>query len=304
MDSADFVEAGPRRRGPRASAEASPGEGGAASQRGGAPARGGPPEGRWRGRGGSTGGALAASRPAAAAPVTPPPATPPPPAEYWTALGAVEALWRAAFEAALEADERLLHRAFRLWATSEQRADEGRVGGRRGRREKEEFMASGVLTSVEQFFGAFHWLPGADDFDDLLVEAKLFLFSAEVLSPDWDDPVNLAGGRWTAVIGIDAHNRPDRPPFPVWEELCLGLIGGASAVCREAVTGVVLVRKTPYVRLAVWVRDAADLAAVHAVGAWLRGVFPPELEILFQAHRNKDPRAYLHRLPPLVAASP
>ena len=85
----------------------------------------------------------------------------------------------------------------------------------------------------------------------------LALFRAGV-APDWEDPVNIAGGRWMA-------RREHRQADDAWLNLLLFLIGDHAGMEGELVTGVVVSVRKAGDRIALWIKEASDLETVVKV---------------------------------------
>jgi len=105
-----------------------------------------------------------------------------------------------------------------------------------------------TVNSVEQFWGAFNSLPRVTQ---LPLKAD-FAFFKKGIRPEWEDPANKEGGRWTAHLRL-ADDMDAR-----WMNILLSLIGNTLDT-DNVVNGVfAMVRPKGTCRVQLWVNSDAQ----------------------------------------------
>ncbi|KAG0225441.1 hypothetical protein BGW42_004432 [Actinomortierella wolfii] len=115
----------------------------------------------------------------------------------------------------------------------------------------------GTFQSVESFARYFNWIQKPHKMDN---STNYHLFK-DGIKPMWEDPANAKGGRWIATL-------LDRNPEMLdkyWLELAYALVGEQLDE-DDDICGAVLSRRSKADRLAVWVRDRNNIAAINGIG--------------------------------------
>ena len=78
----------------------------------------------------------------------------------------------------------------------------------------------------------------------------------------WEDAANKVGGKWLAVISVKPFNNIN----VMWENAVLAIIGETLSDDPSAVCGAVFSRRKKADKIALWVRDAANVEQVLDIG--------------------------------------
>eukprot|EP00927_Polykrikos_kofoidii_P069804 TRINITY_DN65445_c0_g1_i1.p1 TRINITY_DN65445_c0_g1~~TRINITY_DN65445_c0_g1_i1.p1 ORF type:complete len:245 (-),score=51.91 TRINITY_DN65445_c0_g1_i1:80-814(-) len=103
-----------------------------------------------------------------------------------------------------------------------------------------------------------------------LVDAHYSLFKKDV-SPSWEDPAFVGGGRWVARLSRLGSQRLD----DMWLSMKMALIGEAfseNEIVEEIVCGASLTLRTNVSKLALWLSHSVDDKQVMALGHAFRAV--------------------------------
>ncbi|KAF9408452.1 hypothetical protein BGZ94_002309 [Podila epigama] len=115
----------------------------------------------------------------------------------------------------------------------------------------------GTFDTVELFARYFNWIEKPHRMDNL---SNYHLFKSGI-KPVWEDPANANGGRWILTLLNYNAELLDR----CWMELAYALVGEQLDEGND-ICGAVLSRRTKGDRLAVWVRDRENVAAINGIG--------------------------------------
>jgi len=143
---------------------------------------------------------------------------------------------------------------------------------------EENQQAVATVSTIEEFWQLYQLLQPASK---LGLGCDYAMFRAGIL-PDWEDPANVAGGRW-----IVRRKRVELDK--TWLELLFYLIGEhAEAKAGEINGAVVNVRKKGD-KVAVWLREARHVVAVVDVGRQVQSRLglPPGTKMQFSVHREE-----------------
>lgn len=142
----------------------------------------------------------------------------------------------------------------------------------------ENFRELVSVGSVEDFWAVHNYLelasklePGCD-----------YSFFRAGVRPDWEDPVNLGGGRWHICSPLAARESGQLDLW--WRELLLLLIGGMAGGYEEILNGVVVNIKNKQDKLAMWISESKDTSAVMGVGSLLKRALGISEKIVFSVH--------------------
>lgn len=102
----------------------------------------------------------------------------------------------------------------------------------------------GAIESVEAFWQYFQHICSPTQVD---VNVDLYFFRSSV-KPEWEDPANVGGGRWTALVHKDRKNLDF-----YWENIILSLIG-ESFTHSDRIVGLAFVRRKHSERLSLWLK--------------------------------------------------
>eukprot|EP00092_Neocalanus_flemingeri_P024379 GFUD01026435.1.p1 GENE.GFUD01026435.1~~GFUD01026435.1.p1 ORF type:complete len:343 (-),score=95.54 GFUD01026435.1:79-1107(-) len=103
------------------------------------------------------------------------------------------------------------------------------------------------------------------------------------IQPDWEDFQNMAGGRW--IINSEKSNRGDVLDN-YWLETILILIGEHAGEFAGMVNGAVINIRPRADKLAVWLRDAGNMAGVMEIGRLVKSRLGLGSRINFTVHRE------------------
>lgn len=143
---------------------------------------------------------------------------------------------------------------------------------------EENQQAVATVGTVEEFWQLHQLLQPASQLGQ---GSSYAVFRAGVL-PDWEDPANIAGGRWIA-----RRNRAELDE--AWLELIFYAIGEHADSQAGQVTGVVAAVRRKGDKVAVWLKDARNMVAVVDVGRQVRSRLglQPEVKVQFSVHREE-----------------
>ncbi|CEP00941.1 Eukaryotic initiation factor 4E [Plasmodiophora brassicae] len=131
--------------------------------------------------------------------------------------------------------------------------------------------------SVEDFWRLFNNIkpPSA-----IATNANYHLFRHGV-QPAWEDPMNANGGRWK----IELKNPQEFDSL--WRLITAAIVGEAFD-CSDHVCGVIASPRKNVLRISVWMKDAADEAAVVTVGKALKDAIKYANAMDFEEHNKKS----------------
>ncbi|KAF9435575.1 hypothetical protein BGZ76_005967 [Entomortierella beljakovae] len=149
----------------------------------------------------------------------------------------------------------------------------------------------GMFTTVEMFARYFNWIEKPHSMEN---SANFHLFK-DGIKPMWEDPANANGGRWIVTLLNKNPELLDR----CWMELAYALVG-EQLDAGDDICGAVLSRRTKADRLAVWVRDKDNVAAINGIGKRLiqmldlsKERISLEFQITTDSRNYGPPRAYI-----------
>jgi len=103
------------------------------------------------------------------------------------------------------------------------------------------------------------------------------------IQPDWEDFQNMSGGRW--IINSDKTNRGDILDSH-WLEIIFILIGEHADEFAHMMNGAVINIRPKGDKLAVWLRDANNMAGVMEIGKLVKSRLALRDRIHFTIHRE------------------
>jgi len=147
---------------------------------------------------------------------------------------------------------------------------------------EENQQAVATVDTIEEFWQLYQLLQPASN---LGFGCDYALFRAGIL-PDWEDPANLAGGRW---IYKPEHSTLDE----AWLQLLVFLIGEHSQNLACEVNGAAVNVRNFGDKVAVWLRDARNLVAVVDVGRMISSKLELQTgaKTVFSVHKEAKERA-------------
>jgi translation initiation factor 4E len=144
-----------------------------------------------------------------------------------------------------------------------------------------------VLTfdTVEDFWGLYNHIVRATE----LTESSNYHLFKEHIRPAWEDPENTKGGRW--MVNYSPNQRQEVNAH--WLYTMLACIGGTFEDDNQICGCVVTSRMKGQFRIAIWTKDASDIAGTRQIGYTLAkalGVNKTELEYLphFTPHKSSS----------------
>eukprot|EP00753_Platysulcus_tardus_P000955 PLAT10798.2.p1 GENE.PLAT10798.2~~PLAT10798.2.p1 ORF type:complete len:229 (+),score=101.86 PLAT10798.2:360-1046(+) len=139
--------------------------------------------------------------------------------------------------------------------------------------------------TVEEFWGLFNNIMAPSHLSN---GCNYHLFR-EGVRPEWEDPINAAGGKWTATLPKERGAEPRTDVDRFWLNAAMAVVG--ETLCDdegEEVTGVVVSIRTRVFRIAVWTRSGEDEARQLELGRRMREIitFPPEVKLEYLLHAD------------------
>jgi len=141
------------------------------------------------------------------------------------------------------------------------------------------------VATVEDFWQVFNVLKPASQ---LSPGQDYSLFRSGVF-PDWSDAANTRGGRWILRLGEAQKTSLDA----AWLDLLCLVLGEAGPLAGGKVTGCAASRRAQGShKLALWLREAGDLAEVVSLGRSLKERLDRDnlAKIKFSAHKDAQER--------------
>jgi len=147
---------------------------------------------------------------------------------------------------------------------------------------EENQQAVATVDTIEEFWQLYQLLQPASK---LGLGCDYALFRAGII-PDWEDPANVAGGRW--LIKTERSKLDD-----AWLELLIFLIGEHGDNQAGQVNGAVVNRRKKGDKVAVWLRDVRNMPAVVDIGRQVKSKLNlrPTVKIQFSVHKEDRERA-------------
>ncbi len=146
----------------------------------------------------------------------------------------------------------------------------------------------GEFNTVEDFWSYFNNIPQPTKIE---LNANFHLFTHGV-KPMWEDPANANGGRLIITLNRDAQRHFDH----FWENLSLACVGETLDADLQ-LCGIVASRRDRGDRLAIWVADRSNDAAIDRFAARTRALIAEgvnvnksSIKIHFSSHDNKVKR--------------
>ncbi|XP_061436214.1 eukaryotic translation initiation factor 4E-1A-like isoform X1 [Lethenteron reissneri] len=135
------------------------------------------------------------------------------------------------------------------------------------------------FNSVEMFWSLYNHIQPAS----CLIAGSDYAMFKEGVTPMWEDPANLAGGRW--LISLTKQQRY-LDLDALWLETLLMLVGEALTPYGEQVCGAVVSVRRKGDRIALWTSNADSSDAVITIGrVYKRRLgLPADTLIAYQAH--------------------
>lgn len=128
-----------------------------------------------------------------------------------------------------------------------------------------------TIKSVEEFWAVNNTIkkPTTMDF------GSVYSFFKTGVKPMWEDPANVAGGKWTVTLtNLQDLFRLDT----VWEEVLMGCIGEYidESASGDEITGAMLAKKRNQAKISLWTRSKDDEALMRKLGQRLMDVMALE----------------------------
>ncbi len=179
-----------------------------------------------------------------------------------------------------------LQRTWAVWAdTPAAPAPAPSRGGRGARPVKAEPAPPKRLGNFSTIETMWQWMNNIREPSKTPIDANLYIFEDGV-SPTWEDPANVNGGRWLVSIR-------DGTADAAWQTLYL-MLAGETLDADEQVVGIIAAHRRNYIRLSVWTKDKTNDGAVLAVGALAKEALAlPTFE--YQDH-NAGFESFRHKL--------
>ncbi|EGG24179.1 hypothetical protein DFA_06326 [Cavenderia fasciculata] len=126
-------------------------------------------------------------------------------------------------------------------------------------------------------------------------------FSTAGISPTWEDPINVNGGKWVLTF----QNNPAKGIFfdidLIWENLVLGIVGETIDTERD-ICGIVLIKRGNIERIAIWNRDASTPESIESLKINILNALPPNvasmrLNMKYQAHNLNNSNSSTSTIP-------
>ena len=92
-----------------------------------------------------------------------------------------------------------------------------------------------------------------------------YLLFKKGVRPEWEDPMNKAGGKWVVTMPIEDHMEEECEQ--AWENLIVDLIGGQfGKEEEELINGIIFSIREKHLRLSLWVKDNNLIAKTKKIG--------------------------------------
>jgi len=147
-------------------------------------------------------------------------------------------------------------------------------------REKQDWTPKKIVTfeTVEDFWCLFNNLVPPTK----LVKGSNYHLFKDGIQPEWEDPENTKGGKWTITYNLRDANQDD-----AWMYTLLALIG-EEFEDSDQVCGCVISPRARQNKLALWTKDAKKKDAVLRIGKTLKTNISFKLSIPYQGHHEPD----------------
>eukprot|EP00842_Homolaphlyctis_polyrhiza_P004838 jgi/Hompol1/5355/HPOL_001470-RA len=114
-----------------------------------------------------------------------------------------------------------------------------------------------VITTVEDFWGVFNYIAPASE---IPLSANYHLFK-EGIKPEWEDPQNSEGGKWSYIVGKGKKSELDKS----WINLLMAAVGEQFTHGHD-ITGIVVSIRKAQDRIALWTKSWKDEAVCLSIG--------------------------------------
>jgi len=132
-----------------------------------------------------------------------------------------------------------------------------------------------TFATVEEFWCLFNNLVAPEA---LPPRSNYYLFKEGII-PEWEDPMNSLGGKWTVPLGKDSDINT------MWLFLLLAVIGGTLPFAEE-ICGVVISLRSGKNRMALWTKNADEKEKCLEIGRSLKSVLEITRKISYQVHKD------------------
>jgi translation initiation factor 4E len=150
-----------------------------------------------------------------------------------------------------------------------------------------------TFDTVEDFWSLFNALKSPSQ---LTIGSNYHLFK-EGIQPEWEDPQNRKGGKWTVAFqrrGGDAGAA--RISDDAWQNALLALIGEQFGADSDEICGVVVGPRGKETRIALWTRTGEDEDVQKRIGNFFkREVLGCDVAITYQLHDESMKKGSSHR---------
>jgi len=136
-----------------------------------------------------------------------------------------------------------------------------------------------TVDTIEDFWQIYNYIEPASQ----LGSGCDYAVFKKGIQPDWEDFQNMSGGRW--IINSDKTNRGDILDSH-WLEIIFILIGEHAGEFAPMMNGAVINIRPKGDKLAVWLRDANNMAGVMEIGKLVKTRLGLRDRISFTIHRE------------------
>jgi len=136
-----------------------------------------------------------------------------------------------------------------------------------------------TVDTIEDFWQIYNYIEPASN----LGSGCDYAVFKKGIQPDWEDFQNMSGGRW--IINSDKTNRGDILDSH-WLEIIFILIGEHADEFAHMMNGAVINIRPKGDKLAVWLRDANNMAGVMEIGKLVKSRLALRDRIHFTIHRE------------------
>eukprot|EP00091_Calanus_sinicus_P024088 TRINITY_DN8454_c0_g1_i1.p1 TRINITY_DN8454_c0_g1~~TRINITY_DN8454_c0_g1_i1.p1 ORF type:complete len:355 (-),score=111.01 TRINITY_DN8454_c0_g1_i1:117-1181(-) len=136
-----------------------------------------------------------------------------------------------------------------------------------------------TVDTIEDFWQIYNFIEPASQ----LGQGCDYAVFKKGIQPDWEDFQNMSGGRW--IINSDKTNRGDILDSH-WLEIIFILIGEHAGEFAHMMNGAVINIRPKGDKLAVWLRDAHNMAGVMEIGKLVKSRLGLRDRINFTIHRE------------------
>jgi len=140
-----------------------------------------------------------------------------------------------------------------------------------------------TVDTIEDFWQVYNYIEPASK---LGIGCDYSVFKKGIM-PDWEDFQNMLGGRW--IINSEKVNR-NEVLDNYWLETLFILIGGHAGEYASMVNGAVINIRNKGDKVAVWIREANNMAGVMQIGKLVKSRLGVASRIFFSVHREDSGR--------------